>query len=156
MLFKMLGIERSFQLMQNDDMHRPRQMFVTQSRVLAEKVKEFFMKLHESLLSADKSPEEIKAVVAARQARQARGLVDQDEEIDWRGDLPKRFSDLKDEHFPMFVTYHQVGLILDGLRQHCVQHSHEALSSPGSRVRRRFTCGRTGNLSETERRHQAS
>lgn len=79
MLFKMLGIERSFQLMQNDDMHRPRQMFVTQSRVLAEKVKEFFMKLHESLLSADKSPEEIKAVVAARQARQARGLVDQDE-----------------------------------------------------------------------------
>ncbi|KAF9818499.1 hypothetical protein IEO21_02737 [Rhodonia placenta] len=133
MLFKMLGIERSFQLMQNDDMHRPRQMFVTQSRVLAEKVKEFFMKLHESLLSADKSPEEIKAVVAARQARQARGLVDQDEEIDWRGDLPKRFSDLKDEHFPMFVTYHQVGLILDGLRQHCVQHSHEALSSPGSR-----------------------
>ncbi|OSX68102.1 hypothetical protein POSPLADRAFT_1165650 [Postia placenta MAD-698-R-SB12] len=133
MLFKMLGIERSFQLMQNDAMHRPRQMFVTQSRVLAEKVKEFFMKLHESLLSADKSPEEIKAIVAARQARQARGLVDQDEEIDWRGDLPKRFSDLKDEHFPMFVTYHQVGLILDGLRQHCVQHSHEALSSPGSR-----------------------
>lgn len=108
MLFKMLGIERSYQLMQNETMHKPRQMFVTQSRVLAEKVKDFFLKLHESLLSADKSPEEIRAIVASRQAQQEQGLVDLDEEIDWRGDLPKRYGDLTDEHFPMFITYDQV------------------------------------------------
>ncbi|OSX68101.1 hypothetical protein POSPLADRAFT_1128861 [Postia placenta MAD-698-R-SB12] len=113
MLFKMLGIERSYQLMQNETMHKPRQMFVTQSRVLAEKVKDFFLKLHESLLSADKSPEEIRAIVASRQAQQEQGLVDLDEEIDWRGDLPKRYGDLTDEHFPMFITYDQLCRLLE-------------------------------------------
>lgn len=113
MLFKMLGIERSYQLMQNETMHKPRQMFVTQSRVLAEKVKEFFLKLYESLLSADKSPEEIRAIIAARQAQQEQGLVDLDEEVDWRGDLPKRYGDLNDEHFPMFITYDQLCRLLE-------------------------------------------
>ncbi|PCH33046.1 hypothetical protein WOLCODRAFT_62498 [Wolfiporia cocos MD-104 SS10] len=112
MLFKMLGIERSWQMYQ-DTMPKPRQMFVTQSRVLAEKVQEFFVKLYESLSAANKSPEEIKKIAAAKETQQEQGLVDLDEEIDWRGDLPKRYGDLQDEHFPMFVTFDQLCRLLE-------------------------------------------
>ncbi len=41
MLFKMLLVERTFQLMESD-LPRPRQVFVTKSRMLAKKVQEYF------------------------------------------------------------------------------------------------------------------
>ena len=63
MLFKMLGIDSSWNLnfhATNDGtIDRPRQLFVTQSRVLAEKVEEFYHKLTESHAAAmrcDASP----------------------------------------------------------------------------------------------------
>ncbi|EEB88265.1 hypothetical protein MPER_13994, partial [Moniliophthora perniciosa FA553] len=33
------------------------------------------------------------------------GLVDLDEEEEYRSLLPTKFSELKDEHFPLFVTF---------------------------------------------------
>ena len=51
MLFKMLGIERAWES-HRETMPKPRQLFVTQSRVLAEKVEEYFAKLLESLATA--------------------------------------------------------------------------------------------------------
>ncbi|GBE78672.1 predicted protein [Sparassis crispa] len=112
MLFKMLGIERSWQAFA-ETMPKPRQLFVTQSRVLAEKVEEYFSKLHESLATANQSAEELKKTVASKTARHEQGLVDLDEEIDWRGDLPKRFGELQDEHFPMFITFDQLCRLLE-------------------------------------------
>lgn len=38
----------------------------------------------------------------------SQGLFNLDEEVDNRGDLPERYSDLTDAHFPLFVTYDQV------------------------------------------------
>ena len=108
-MFKMLGIERSWQVYGNE-LVKPRQMFVTQSRVLAEKVQEYFERLHESLLAAEKSPEELKQMVSAKQVRQGPLLVDLDEEVDIPGHLPARFGDLTEDHFPLFVTYDQVGI----------------------------------------------
>ncbi|OBZ79119.1 hypothetical protein A0H81_00134 [Grifola frondosa] len=99
MLFKMLGIERSWEAYR-DAMPKPRQLFVTQSRVLAEKVEEYFAKLIESLATANQSPKELINIAATKKNQQEQGLVDRDEEIYWRGDLPKRYSELKDEHFP--------------------------------------------------------
>lgn len=107
MMFKMLGIERSWQLY-GGELVKPRQLFVTQSRVLAEKVQEYFEKLHESLLLADKSTEELKHMVSSKRVRQGPLLVDLDEEPEIPGRLPSRYGDLTDEHFPLFITYDQV------------------------------------------------
>ena len=107
MLFKMLGIERAWE-MHRETTPKPRQLFVTQSRVLAEKVEEYFAKLLESLATAGRSPQELKNLVARQKHQQEQGLVDRDEEIYWRGDLPKRYGALKEEHFPMFLTYDHV------------------------------------------------
>lgn len=91
-----------------DTMVKPRQVFVTQSRVLADKVQEYYKRLHDSLSSADKAPEELQAMALARAIEQDQGLVDRDEELERRSGLPKRYSELEDEHFPMFMTFHQV------------------------------------------------
>ena len=107
MLFKMLGIERTWPTFEGA-LPRPRQLFVTQSRVLAEKVSEFFAKLYESLSSADKSLAELRQLAAIRRAQHERGLVDLDEEDDWQGNLPKRFGEVQEEHFPLFLTFDQV------------------------------------------------
>ena len=109
MLFKMLGIERAWET-HRDMMPKPRQLFVTQSRVLAEKVEEYFAKLLESLASAGRSPAELMDIAERQKHREEQGLVDRDEEIYWRGDLPKRYGALKEEHFPMFITYDHVCL----------------------------------------------
>ncbi|KZT08921.1 uncharacterized protein LAESUDRAFT_675409 [Laetiporus sulphureus 93-53] len=112
MLFKMLGIERSWQACEGA-LPKPRQVFVTQSRVLAEKVQEFFSKLYESLATAHKSPAELRELAATKQSQQEQGLVDLDEEIEWRGDLPKCYSQLQDDHFPLFITFDQLCRLLE-------------------------------------------
>src|ERR1700733_2214111 len=101
MLFKMLGIERAWATHSNSDMSKPRQLFVTQSRVLAGKVEEYFAKLMESLETASQSPRELVKLAKARQAQhEEKGLVDLDDETSWRNDLPDRFSLLDERHFP--------------------------------------------------------
>ncbi|TBU23105.1 hypothetical protein BD311DRAFT_674657 [Dichomitus squalens] len=117
MLFKMLGIQRAWEL-HREIMPKPRQLFVTQSRVLAEKVEEYFTKLLESLATAGRSPSELKSLVERQKHQQEQGLVDRDEEIYWRGDLPKRYGALKEEHFPMFLTYDHVCRLLESEFRH--------------------------------------
>ena len=105
MLFKMLSIQRTWQ--QYPDIGpKPRQVFVTQSRVLATKVEEYFAKLMSSLEAAAYSPEELR--VTEKDPEQEIEFVDQDDNKQWRSDLPEKFSALRDEHFPLFTTYDQV------------------------------------------------
>ena len=105
MLFKMLGIQRTWQ--QYPDMGpKPRQVFVTQSRVLATKVEEYFAKLMSSLEAGGYSPEELRMI--EKDVDQESDLVNQDDNKQWRSDLPERFSELLDEHFPLFITYDRV------------------------------------------------
>ncbi|KAF5377280.1 hypothetical protein D9615_006447 [Tricholomella constricta] len=105
MLFKMLWIERTFQ-MNAQDMTKPRQIFVTKSRVLAGKVEEYFLKLLESLKAASQSPQELKRLVQAKKAQSKEvNLVDIDDDNDWRSDLPVKFSELQGSHFPLFITF---------------------------------------------------
>ena len=105
MLFKMLAIQRTWQ--QYPDMGpKPRQVFITQSRVLAMKVEEYFTKLMSSLEASACSPEELR--VMERDTEQEIEFVDQDDNERWRSDLPERFSELLDEHFPLFITYDRV------------------------------------------------
>ncbi len=74
MLFKMLGIENSWQ--QNRVLGpRPRQLFVTQSRMLADKVEEYFIKLLQSLLPSQ-TKSEISDLLERQKNREEAGLVD--------------------------------------------------------------------------------
>lgn len=105
MLFKMLGVERTWR--QYPDMGpKPRQIFVTQSRVLATKVEEYFAQLMGSIEAATYSPKHLRAM--AKGTKQRVRLVDQDDNDHWRSDLPDKFSELSPEHFPLFITYDRV------------------------------------------------
>ena len=117
MLYKMLGIERAWE--QFPDMwDRPRQIFVTQSRVLATKVKEYFSQYMLSLKAASYSTEELQAM--GENFGKEMKLIDMDDIEEWRPDLPMKFSDLVPEHFPLFITYSRVrnqlyhGFLSDG------------------------------------------
>ena len=70
------------------------------------KVEEYFAKLMSSLEAAAYSPEELRKI--ERDTEQEIEFIDQDDNKQWRPDLPERFSDLLDEHFPLFVTYDRV------------------------------------------------
>ena len=89
---------------------KPRQIFVTQSRVLATRVEEYFSKLLESLEAGKKSNEELKE--SAEQQKRLKegdsGLYDVDDDVTWKSGLPPKFSLLKDEHFPLFLTFERV------------------------------------------------
>ncbi|THG96062.1 hypothetical protein EW026_g5704 [Hermanssonia centrifuga] len=116
MLFKMLGIERSWDLMNDstkEKIPRPRQVFVTQSRVLAEKVEEYYAKLSKSCAAAQRTAEDSAKMASVSQDSEDDGLLDRDEEELWSGNLPKRFSELKQEHFPLFLTFDQLCRLLE-------------------------------------------
>jgi hypothetical protein len=110
MLFKLLGIEHSWQQNRELRAERPRQLFVTQSRMLADKVEEYFIKLLQSLVLSSHTESGISDLLERQRNREEAGLVDQDEAVDWHEDLPRRFSELQDSHFPMFVTFDKVRL----------------------------------------------
>jgi hypothetical protein len=112
MLFKMLGMEHSWQQNRELRAERPRQLFVTQSRMLADKVEEYFIKLLQSLVLSSQTESGISDLLERQRNREEAGLVDQDEVVNWRDDLPRRFSELQDSHFPMFVTFDKVRLTL--------------------------------------------
>lgn len=111
MLYKMLLVEADYELSKEEspgeEIPKRRQLFVTQSRILAEKVEEHFAKL-----SAGYRPSANTAAKAAKTKTPTSALVDIDDELNWRSDLPTRYSDLRDEHFPLFVTFDRVSSLL--------------------------------------------
>src|ERR1700722_5910001 len=108
MLFKMLGIERAWSKVGSDGV-KPRQLFVTQSRILAEKVQEYFLKLLQSLATGSYSLRELAEMAKMKKDAQGEAmLIDHDDDVNWREDLPQRFSQLEDKHFPLFVNFERV------------------------------------------------
>ena len=120
MLFKMLAIQQTWE--QYTDMGpKPRQVFVTQSRPLATKVEEYCAKLMLSIEDAGYSSKELRKRV--KDSEQEFELVDEDDNERWRSDLPERFSELADEHFPLFITYNRVRIFLHS--KHLISSSRE-------------------------------
>jgi hypothetical protein len=113
MVFKMLRIERAWATQSSIDLAKPCQLFVTQLRVLVNKVERYFSKLMESLATASCTLQELADQAKHKQAQHEEfGLVDVDDEVNWRNDLPKRFSLLEERHFPLFITFDQVHFFL--------------------------------------------
>ncbi|KAJ7151710.1 hypothetical protein C8R46DRAFT_1357916 [Mycena filopes] len=83
-----------------------RQVFVTQSRILADKVGEYFSKLLGGYRPSA-IPENVKAAKRADKALIRR------EDDEWRSDLPKKYSDLQDTDFPLFVAFDQLCAMLE-------------------------------------------
>ena len=111
MLFKMLGIQRTWETFK-DVMPKPRQIFVTQSRVLAERVEEYFQKLQRSLSAAQLSPKQLRESKSHPDTPARKVMLNADEEMYWRRDLPQRFGVLEEEHFPLFVSFDHVSPLL--------------------------------------------
>ena len=109
MLFKMLGIEQAWDDMveqSTETLSRPRQLFVTQSRFLAEKVEEYFFKLYNSRAAAKRTTKGLE--IRTFPVKREHNMYDLDEEEFWRDTLPKKFTELEDRHFPLFLTYDRV------------------------------------------------
>ena len=102
MLFKILLIERDYQLSEKLR-QRPRQMFVTQSRALVAKVEELFMTYLSSLAFASHLDEPV-----ARGNMNTSDIFNLEDDTDWRNDLPGKFSELEDRHFPLFIAFDSV------------------------------------------------
>lgn len=103
MLYKMLVVERTYDLC-GQGISKPRQLFVTQSRVLAGKVEQYFLQLLGAWRPQGNLPGK-KAILDG-------ALVDIDDEMNWRNDLPRKYSELRDEHFPLFITFDRVSCAL--------------------------------------------
>ena len=100
MLFKMIGIEMAGQVAGT----KYRQIYVTQSRVLAEKVKEYFMTLRASTVeNQDRSQR-----VSNETDPNDKGLLRYDDEDQTFDNLPDKLSQLTDDHFPLFITFDKV------------------------------------------------
>ncbi|KIK96874.1 hypothetical protein PAXRUDRAFT_273934 [Paxillus rubicundulus Ve08.2h10] len=104
MLFKMLGIQHAWET-QGSGLPKPRQIFVTKSRVLATKVEEYFKKLLESLALGGYSLEELRKLKARNTQMAETGLVDLDDVPEDQSSIPQRYCALEEKHFPLFVTF---------------------------------------------------
>ena len=98
----MLAIERASQ----EGLDQYRQLYVTKSRNLAVRVESYFRKLQQSTIGLEAQASG-RSPTASSQIQET-NLLDWDDEDEMSRNLPKRFSDLKQENFPLFVTFHQV------------------------------------------------
>ena len=99
MVFKMLAIESSWIQYGSDVGVKPRQLFLTRSQHLADKVKESFTRLYRTHVldshdcRSDDDPSDSSPV-----------------QVGWVPDLPEKFSELTGDHFPLFLSYDSVGV----------------------------------------------
>lgn len=98
MLFRIIGLDVAAK--KSTPSHTLRQVFVTQSRTLARRVRLDCLQFRQTEMeTADPSTQ--KPVLGL-------SLLDMDESAEEEGVLPPKFSDLEDSHFPLFLTYDQV------------------------------------------------
>ncbi|KAH9981609.1 P-loop containing nucleoside triphosphate hydrolase protein [Russula compacta] len=102
-VFKIFGIERAWQN-QGCVGPRPRQLFITKSRLLAEKVEEDYVNLLNSLSAGSDAPLYVSERIRRWNARQKKVNFNPHDIEGGRDDLPNKFSELRDGDFPLFLT----------------------------------------------------
>ncbi|EJD54497.1 hypothetical protein AURDEDRAFT_179643, partial [Auricularia subglabra TFB-10046 SS5] len=111
MVFKMLGHERAWR-MRKDTVRKPRQLFVTQSPMLAGKVEDYFRKLLDSLEISDYKAKELLNHDHLRVKLTSHRQVLPDDDT-YGSELPRRFSQLEDQHFPLFTTFEKLSQLIE-------------------------------------------
>jgi hypothetical protein len=110
-VFKIFGIERAWQNQGCIGPH-PRQLFITKSRLLAEKVEQDYVNLLYSLSTGPNSPLYVRERIQRWESTRKKVIFNPDDTEGKRDDLPKKFSELRDSHFPLFLTMDTVGIDL--------------------------------------------
>jgi hypothetical protein len=103
----MLSVERAWE-MSAQGLRKPRQIFLTKSPLLAQKVGENYRKLAASFATASWTPEDIRHQATMPDEDQALRMVHSDDITNFRSDLPTKFSAVRDEVFPLFLTFDKV------------------------------------------------
>ncbi|CAE6446884.1 unnamed protein product [Rhizoctonia solani] len=98
----------------SDELRPTRQLFVTRSKVLTQHIARNYQGLLDSSDIANKTTNELEEMRKDNQKYQNRELVEYDNSVDFRVDLPRRFSELKDSHFPLFVSFDKLCELLEG------------------------------------------
>jgi hypothetical protein len=117
-VFKIFGIERAWQN-QGCIGPRPRQLFITKSQLLAEKVEREYVSLLYSLSTGPDAPLYVHERIQRWNSRRKRGDSNPDDTESERDsipddtggemeDLPQKFSELRDSDFPLFLTMETV------------------------------------------------
>jgi hypothetical protein len=102
-VFKIFGIERAWQN-QGCVGPRPRQLFITKSRLLAEKVERDYVSLLYSLSTGPDAPLYVRERIQRWNSRRKKMIFNPDDTEAKRDDLPEKFSELRDSDFPLFLT----------------------------------------------------
>ena len=110
-VFKIFGIERAWQN-RGSFGPRPRQLFITKSQLLADKVEHDYVNLLFSLSASPDTPQYIRDRIQLWKSRGKNNVLDPDDAEGMRDDLPEKFSELQDSHFPLFITVDTVGTTL--------------------------------------------
>ena len=126
MLFKMLNVEQSSPMFSD---RKIRQVFITQSRILAERVEEYYVKLVQGFVAGERGGMDTARRVLRPQAE--KGLIELDDEDDIQSGLPQKFSELTDDHFPLFLTFDKV-LCRASVSSYLFLNHSLALSTTGS------------------------
>lgn len=100
---KIFGIERAW-INSGSVGPRPRQIYITKSPLLAEKVEEDYVGLWFSLDTGSDIPEYVTEHIQRWNSRKKINIFVADSAVGDRDDLPKRFSELQENHFPLFIT----------------------------------------------------
>ncbi|KAI9453663.1 P-loop containing nucleoside triphosphate hydrolase protein [Lactarius psammicola] len=111
-VFKIFGIERAWQN-RGSVGPRPRQLFITKSRLLADKVENDYVNLLFSLSADPDTPQYVRDRIQHWESRRKNGVLDPDEAEGMRDDLPDKFSELQDSHFPLFITVDTLWSLLE-------------------------------------------
>lgn len=111
MLLKMMGIHYAWERCP-DLGPKPRQVFVTQSPALKNKVKDYFVKLisppEATTHSAESENDNREETGRSEEGNGEEGLIGGGYGKRWGSDLPEGFSQLLEEHFPLFITFDEV------------------------------------------------
>ena len=82
--------------------HKFRQLFITKSAVLASKIRDYYLRLRQTLNASALSAKEMQKMRKEREQMEVIDLVDED---DVRKSLPSKWSELDDSHFPLFLSF---------------------------------------------------
>src|ERR1700761_2691861 len=97
-VFKIFGIERAWQN-RGSVGPRPRQLFITKSQLLANKVEHDYVNLLFSLCAGPDTPQYVYERIRQWKSHKRSDILDPDGADGTRDDLPEKFSELQDNHF---------------------------------------------------------
>ncbi len=115
-VFKIFGIERAWQNRGSIE-PRPRQLFITKSQLLADKVEHDYVNLLFSLYAGPDTPQYVRERIQHWNSHRRDNVLDPDGAESMTDDLPEKFSELQDSHFPLFVTVDTVSTAFTAKRR---------------------------------------